>query len=206
MEGRQAHCGETSPGGYYWITIQVCKKLYTRATTAMRLSEARCTFHCEWEARIQVSRSLLVLRSRVLETTYPDGVSSVYSATLYTCTLLALDHFLETRPTRPSGRNRHQRRYRLKQKNSMGRAEDRKEWVRADCPQCRGNGYTGGDADQQVCDRCVGSGMLEQEVDFKYDGPRSIEEKAQILGITPQEFRDGGHSSGDETPTPTGLS
>lgn len=58
---------------------------------------------------------------------------------------------------------------------------DRKEILRIDCPTCHGNGYTGVvEVSEVVCERCGGSGMLEKEVPFKFDGERSAAELQEI--------------------------
>lgn len=56
---------------------------------------------------------------------------------------------------------------------------DRKEILRKDCGHCAGNGYTGREPDEQVCENCGGSGQVEKEVPFKFDGPRSQAEIEQ---------------------------
>jgi len=43
-------------------------------------------------------------------------------------------------------------------------------------------GYTGSAGGEQACDSCGGSGMVEKEVPFKFDGPRSEEEIQELWG------------------------
>jgi RecJ-like exonuclease len=57
---------------------------------------------------------------------------------------------------------------------------DRTEILRKDCPVCNGNGYRTVQENEQVCDNCDGSGQIEKEVAFKFDGDRSKEELDSI--------------------------
>lgn len=59
---------------------------------------------------------------------------------------------------------------------NMGRVENRKEFIRKDCSDCRGEGYRSISGTESVCDNCGGSGMLEKEVSYKYDGERTPDE------------------------------
>ncbi len=74
---------------------------------------------------------------------------------------------------------------------------DRTEFLRRDCPTCSGNGYTQKGTDQEFCTACGGSGALEKEVPFKFDGLRSKEELAEIWGVDESELSDSGHSAGE---------
>lgn len=65
----------------------------------------------------------------------------------------------------------------------MSRPEDRKEILRVDCPTCGGQGYTTNGSSEAPCDPCGGSGMLEKEVDYKFDGRRSKDEIDRIFGF-----------------------
>lgn len=77
---------------------------------------------------------------------------------------------------------------------------ERKQILRRDCPGCRGNGYvTISGGEERTCERCGGAGVLELEVDYKFDthGKRTREEEAEAWGVDPSEIVDSGHSTGD---------
>ena len=80
----------------------------------------------------------------------------------------------------------------------MSTVENRTEILRRDCPHCKGKGYTNGPAGEELCPEgtgCGGVGMLEREVAFKFDGPRSPEELEEIWGVSAAEIKDEGHHS-----------
>lgn len=70
----------------------------------------------------------------------------------------------------------------------------RKEILYRDCPTCRGNGYVVRGGSEEACDACGGKGLLEKEVEFKFDGPRSAEELAEIWDVPASEIVDRGHA------------
>jgi DnaJ-class molecular chaperone len=58
----------------------------------------------------------------------------------------------------------------------MGKGLERTEILRKDCSSCNGNGYIDGPHGQEGCMACGGSGMIEKEVPFKFDGVRTQDE------------------------------
>ncbi|MES2224973.1 MAG: hypothetical protein V4478_03225 [Patescibacteria group bacterium] len=63
----------------------------------------------------------------------------------------------------------------------MGKGLERTEILRKPCPQCKGHGYvTGQNGVESFCEYCMGSGTLEKEVPYKFDGERSAEEVKEI--------------------------
>lgn len=58
-------------------------------------------------------------------------------------------------------------------------ALNRKEIARRDCLTCRGKGWTGSMADQQLCETCGGTGFEEKEMDYDF---------ARTRPRTPQEL------------------
>lgn len=75
----------------------------------------------------------------------------------------------------------------------MGKGVDRTEILRMDCPPCHGNGYIARNGGEEFCEDCGGTGMLEKEVPFKFDGERTVEEKAEAFGVSVEQYRDAGH-------------
>lgn len=74
--------------------------------------------------------------------------------------------------------------------------------LRIDCPDCRGNGYTRGQASEVICERCAGGGLLEKEVPFKAEtrGRWTREEVAEVFGLEPTFIKDASHSAGNDDP------
>lgn len=72
---------------------------------------------------------------------------------------------------------------------------DRKEILRRDCPTCKGNGYVVAGGSETACSECGGAGLLEKEVDYKHDGPRTPEELAEIWEVPVEDLDkiDRGH-------------
>lgn len=62
-----------------------------------------------------------------------------------------------------------------------------------DCPACKGNGYVVEAGQELPCSECAGKGLLEKEVPYKFDGPRTKEEKAAIFGVSEADYKDEGH-------------
>jgi len=63
----------------------------------------------------------------------------------------------------------------------MSTIHDRTEFLRRDCSTCRGNGYVTVAGDETMCNDCGGSGIIEKEVPFKFDGKRTEEEINDIF-------------------------
>lgn len=76
---------------------------------------------------------------------------------------------------------------------------DRKQFIRIDCPSCSGNGYVSSGMGESSCERCGGSGLLEKEIDYRFDthGKISKEDIAREFGVPVQAVRDAGHSAGE---------
>lgn len=55
----------------------------------------------------------------------------------------------------------------------MGKGIDRTEFVRKECPACKGNGYKPVGMTEELCECCGGFGLIEKEVPYKFDGPRT---------------------------------
>lgn len=74
--------------------------------------------------------------------------------------------------------------------------------MRRDCNACKGRGYQTKATGEEACEDCGGMGLLEKEVPYKFDGPRSKEEIAEAFGIPLEQYVDAGHSRGDDRALP----
>lgn len=78
---------------------------------------------------------------------------------------------------------------------------DRQQTLRIDCIDCKGNGYVQKGAEQEMCKRCDGSGLLERDVPFKFEtnGVWDRDEIANIFEVLPDQVVDKGHDGGEAT-------
>lgn len=74
---------------------------------------------------------------------------------------------------------------------------DRVQFLRIDCPTCKGKGYTLKGLQETFCETCGGSGSLEKEVGYRHEtrGEYSIDEKAEIFELPEEQIKDTGHDS-----------
>lgn len=76
---------------------------------------------------------------------------------------------------------------------------DRMQTLRIDCPDCVSKGYIQKGAEQELCQRCGGSGMLERDVPFKFEtgGKWDKDDVASAFEISPDQVVDRGHDGGE---------
>lgn len=79
---------------------------------------------------------------------------------------------------------------------------DRTQILRIDCPKCHGNGYIRTPQGEEACPEeagCGGSGVITREVPYKFEthGRYSKEEIAEHFGVSTEDVKDGGHSTGE---------
>lgn len=76
---------------------------------------------------------------------------------------------------------------------------DRTQYLRIDCPSCRGKGYVQTATGEESCGKCDGSGLLEKEVPFKFEsnGKWDREDIAEVFEIPVEQVVDKGHDGGD---------